>query len=50
VIVVSRLKFVRAIAKVHDARCLQMEHNKSLGPDGFQAEFHQHFWGLLKMI
>jgi hypothetical protein len=49
VIVVSRLKFVRAIAKVHDA-VFQMEHNKSPGLDGFQAEFHQHFWGLLKII
>jgi mannosylglycoprotein endo-beta-mannosidase len=26
----------------------QMEHNKSLGPDGFPAEFYQHFWNVIK--
>jgi hypothetical protein len=26
----------------------QMEHNKAPGPDGFPAEFYQHFWDVLK--
>jgi hypothetical protein len=25
-----------------------MEHNKTLGPDGFPAEFYQVFWELIK--
>jgi hypothetical protein len=25
-----------------------MEHNKAPGPDGFPAEFHQVFWGIIK--
>ena len=27
----------------------QMEHNKAPGPDGFPAEFYQHFWDAIKM-
>lgn len=26
----------------------QMEKNKAPGPDGFPAEFYQHFWGVIK--
>src|SRR3954469_3015910 len=26
----------------------QMEHNKAPGPDGFPAEFYQHFWDAIK--
>ena len=26
----------------------QMEHNKSLGPDGFPGEFYKKFWDLVK--
>jgi hypothetical protein len=26
----------------------QMEHNKSLSPDGFLAEFYQVFWDVIK--
>jgi hypothetical protein len=26
-----------------------MEHNKTLGLDGFLAEFHQHFWDVIKI-
>ena len=26
----------------------QMEHNKAPGPDGFPAEFYQHFWDVIK--
>jgi hypothetical protein len=26
----------------------QMEHNKAPGPDGFPAEFYQHFWDIIK--
>jgi hypothetical protein len=25
-----------------------MEHNKTPGPDGFPAEFYQHFWETIK--
>jgi hypothetical protein len=25
-----------------------MEHNKAPGPDGFPAEFHKHFWEVIK--
>jgi hypothetical protein len=32
--------------EVHGA-IFQMEHNKSPGPDGFPAEFYQHFWGVI---
>jgi hypothetical protein len=31
-----------SMEEVHDA-IFQMEHNKSPGPDGFPAEFYQHF-------
>jgi mannosylglycoprotein endo-beta-mannosidase len=27
---------------------VQMEHNKSPGPDGFHAEFYQRFWEVIK--
>src|SRR3954462_7272696 len=27
----------------------QMEHNKAPGPDGFPAEFYQHFWDVIKV-
>jgi hypothetical protein len=33
--------------EVHEA-ISQMEHNKVAGPDGFPAEFDQHFWEVLK--
>jgi hypothetical protein len=33
-----------SMEEVHDA-IFQMEHNKSPGPDGFPAEFYQHFFG-----
>jgi hypothetical protein len=33
--------------EVRDA-IFQMEHNKSPGPDGFLAEFYQHFWEVIK--
>ena len=33
--------------EVHNA-IFQMEHNKSPGPDGFLAEFFQHFWDVVK--
>jgi hypothetical protein len=36
-----------SMEEVHDA-IFQMEHNKSPGPDGFPAEFYQHFWGVTK--
>ena len=25
-----------------------MEHNKATGPDGYPAEFYQHFWDVIK--
>jgi hypothetical protein len=34
--------------EVHDA-IFQMEHNKAPGPDGFPAEFYQHFWEVIKV-
>jgi hypothetical protein len=34
--------------EIHKA-IFQMEHNKSPGPDGFPAEFYQHFWDVIKM-
>jgi hypothetical protein len=36
-----------SMEEVHDA-IFQMEHNKSPGPDGFPAEFYQHFWEVIK--
>jgi hypothetical protein len=36
-----------SMEEVYDA-VFQMEHNKSPGPDGFPAEFYQHFWGVIK--
>jgi hypothetical protein len=36
-----------SMEEVHDA-IFQMKHNKSPGPDGFPAEFYQHFWGVIK--
>jgi hypothetical protein len=34
--------------EIHKA-IFQMEHNKSPGPDGFPAEFYQHFWEVIKL-
>jgi hypothetical protein len=36
-----------SIDEIHKA-VFQMEHNKSPGPDGFPAEFSQHFWEVIK--
>ena len=33
--------------EIRDA-IFSMEHNKAPGPDGFPAEFYQHFWDLIK--
>jgi hypothetical protein len=36
-----------SMEEFHDA-IFQMENNKSPRPDGFPAEFYQHFWGVIK--
>jgi hypothetical protein len=36
-----------SMEEIHKA-IFQMEHNKSPGPDGFPAEFYQHFWDVIK--
>jgi hypothetical protein len=36
-----------SMEEVH-AAIKQMEHNKAPGPDGFPAEFYQHFWEVIK--
>ena len=33
--------------EIRDA-IFSMEHNKASGPDGFSAEFYQHFWDVIK--
>jgi hypothetical protein len=37
-----------SMEEVHKA-VFQMEHNKSPDPDGFPAEFYQHFWEVIKL-
>jgi hypothetical protein len=37
-----------SVEEVHEA-IAQMEHNKAPGPDGFPAEFYQHFWEVIKV-
>ena len=36
-----------SLKKIHKI-VLYMNHNKSLGPDGFPIEFYQRFWELIK--
>ena len=33
--------------EIRDA-IFDMEHNKASGPNGFPAEFYQHFWDVIK--
>lgn len=37
------------LQEIHDV-VFGMEKNKSLGPDGFPADFYQEFWDLVKWI